>query len=229
MGITIAITIILVWGFHLFYSLNSVIIEPGNSYVYLHVLIQGFLYTGLFITGHDAMHKTVARGIKTNKFFGYLTCFLFAGLSFNRLLKNHKLHHKYPASEEDPDYSTKSQNFFYWFLLFMKRYVTITQLVIMAITFNLLKFLFSDISLIVFWVIPAFLGTFQLFYFGTYVPHKVPHTEEMMPHKARTQKGNLVLGFLSCYYFGYHYEHHESPTTPWWGLPRYKKTICTNE
>jgi beta-carotene ketolase (CrtW type) len=64
MGITIAITIILVWGFHLFYSLNSVIIEPGNSYVYLHVLIQGFLYTGLFITGHDAMHKTVAEGLR---------------------------------------------------------------------------------------------------------------------------------------------------------------------
>jgi beta-carotene/zeaxanthin 4-ketolase len=25
------------------------------------ILLQGYLYTGLFITGHDAMHGTVAR------------------------------------------------------------------------------------------------------------------------------------------------------------------------
>jgi beta-carotene ketolase (CrtW type) len=23
---------------------------------------------------------------------------------------------------------------------------------------------------------------------------------------------------ISCYFFGYHFEHHESPQTPWWRL-----------
>jgi beta-carotene ketolase (CrtW type) len=27
---------------------------------------------------------------------------------------------------------------------------------------------------------------------------------------------------LSCYFFGYHYEHHESPQTPWWKLYQIK-------
>ncbi|MCC5658983.1 fatty acid desaturase [Nostoc sp. XA010] len=27
---------------------------------------------------------------------------------------------------------------------------------------------------------------------------------------------------MSCYYFGYHQEHHEYPDVPWWKLPAYK-------
>ncbi|MHC1736383.1 MAG: fatty acid desaturase [Ignavibacteriaceae bacterium] len=223
MGIFIASTIIILWGAHLYYALTSVVPDPSNPYLYIHVIIQGFLFTGLFITGHDAMHNTVAKNRNVNKFFGYLTCFLFAGLSFKRLLKNHRLHHRYPATERDPDYSPGSQNIFRWMSLFMYHYVTVTQLIIMAVTFNLLKLFSNDISLIVFWVIPAFLGTFQLFFFGTYGPHKLPHTESMLPHKARSQKKNDFIAFISCYYFGYHYEHHESPGTPWWRLPVFKK------
>jgi beta-carotene ketolase (CrtW type) len=28
---------------------------------------------------------------------------------------------------------------------------------------------------------------------------------------------------LSCYFFGYHFEHHDSPGTPWWRLWRVKE------
>jgi beta-carotene ketolase (CrtW type) len=31
-----------------------------------------------------------------------------------------------------------------------------------------------------------------------------------------------VWAFVSCYFFGYHYEHHDSPATPWWLLWRVK-------
>jgi hypothetical protein len=34
------------------------------------------------------------------------------------------------------------------------------------------------------------------------------------------EKKNHVLAFFSCYFFGYHYEHHHSPGTPWWMLWR---------
>ncbi|MEL7193577.1 MAG: fatty acid desaturase, partial [Bacteroidota bacterium] len=32
------------------------------------------------------------------------------------------------------------------------------------------------------------------------------------------QKRNHMWAFLTCYFFGYHFEHHDSPNTPWWKL-----------
>jgi len=223
MGIIIAFIIIGIWASHLFFSLFYVNVDFTNPVFYLHVLLQGYLYTGLFITAHDAMHGTVSKNRFINKSIGSISTLLFAGLSYNKLIKNHFKHHKNPGEEADPDFYTKSQNFFIWWGTFLWRYTTITQLIIMAIVFNVLKIWFNEISIILFWIIPAFLGTFQLFFFGTYLPHKYPHTEKMQPHKARTQKRNHVWAMLSCYFFGYHYEHHESPRTPWWKLYKMKK------
>jgi len=223
MGIIIAFIIISIWASHLFYSLLYVNVDFTNPIFYLHILLQGYLYTGLFITAHDAMHGTVSKNKFINKSIGSISTLLFAGLSYNKLIKNHFKHHKNPGEEEDPDFYTKSQNFFIWWGNFLWRYTTITQLIIMAVAFNLLKIWFDEVSIIVFWIVPAFLGTFQLFFFGTYLPHKYPHTDKMQPHKARTQKRNHFWAMLSCYFFGYHYEHHESPKTPWWKLYKIKK------
>jgi beta-carotene ketolase (CrtW type) len=95
----------------------------------------------------------------------------------------------------------------------------------MAIIFNLLLHLagFSTPSLVAFWIIPAFLGTFQLFYFGTFLPHRRPHTEEMGKHRARSMTRNHLWAMLSCYFFGYHLEHHQSPGVPWWQLYKAKQ------
>lgn len=222
MGILIACAIILLWFSHLIYILNFIDIDLTNPFFYLHIFIQAYLYTGLFITGHDAMHGTVSSNKKVNKLIGITSTFLFAGLSYNRLIKNHFQHHKHPGEESDPDFYTRSQNFLVWWFWFMVRYTTLTQLLIMAAAFNILKIWFNDATLIFFWVLPAFLGTLQLFYFGTYLPHKYPHTENMIPHNARTQKKNHLWAMLSCYFFGYHHEHHESPKTPWWQLYKMK-------
>lgn len=222
MGIFIAIIIISIWASHLFYSLLYLNVDFKNPVFYLHILLQGYLYTGLFITAHDAMHGTVSKNKFINKIIGSISTLLFAGLSYNKLITNHFKHHKNPGEEADPDFYTKSQNFFIWWGTFLWRYTTITQLIIMAVAFNVLKIWFDQISIIAFWVVPAFLGTFQLFFFGTYLPHKYPHTENMQPHKARTQKRNHLWAMLTCYFFGYHYEHHESPRTPWWRLYKMK-------
>ncbi len=222
MGIIISLLILLLWISHLLYSL--IYAEPAlsNPVFYLHVILQGYLYTGLFITSHDAMHGNISRIRIVNTITGTLSAFLFAGLSYNKLLKNHRAHHTSPGLEDDPDFYGKSQNFFIWWVVFMKRYTTITQLIIMAALFNVLKIWFNESSIIAFWVVPAFLGTLQLFYFGTYIPHKYPHVHTMKPHNARTQKKNHLWGMLSCYFFGYHFEHHESPRTPWWQLYKLK-------
>lgn len=223
MGIAIAIIIISLWGAHLFYVLSYVAVDFTSPLFYLHVIFQSYLYTGLFITGHDAMHGTVARAKAVNSFFGYISTFLFAGLSYKMLQKNHLEHHRHPGEEGDPDFSMKTQNFWLWYFSFMKHYATILQIIIMAVLFNLLKLIFPEISIWFFWVIPAFLGSLQLFYFGTYKPHMKPHTEDMEPHKARSQKLNHLWAMLSCYFFGYHHEHHESPRTPWWQLYKLKE------
>lgn len=223
MGILIAFIIITLWAAHLFYSLNFVQVDFTNPVFYLHIFLQGYLYTGLFITGHDAMHRTVSRNRTINDSIGWISTLLFAGLSYNRLIKNHFMHHSKPGEENDPDFYTKSQNFFIWWAVFLIRYTTISQLIIMAVAFNVLATWFDKNSIISFWVIPAFIGTFQLFFFGTYLPHKYPHTENMKPHNARSQKLNHLWAMLSCYFFGYHNEHHERPATPWWKLYKLKE------
>ena len=222
MGVIIALTIHVFWILHLLYSL--IYVEPSltDPVFYFHILLQGYLYTGLFITSHDAMHGNVSRKGVINSMTGRLSSFLFAGLSYKKLLKNHEAHHRNPGQDNDPDFYNKSQNFFVWFFVFMKRYTTIAQLIIMALLFNVWKIWFSEAAIFSYWVIPAFLGTLQLFYFGTYIPHKFPHTSRMKPHNARTQKKNHIWGMLTCYFFGYHFEHHESLRTPWWQMYKLK-------
>lgn len=218
MGILIALSIISAWFMHSIYLLFFFSVEFTNSMLYVHILLQAYLYTGLFITGHDAMHGTIAKSKIVNTIFGWTASLLFAGLSYKKLIKNHWAHHKNPGTADDPDYYVPSQNFFRWWFAFLWRYSTIIQIVIMAVAYNVLKFWVHEINLILLWILPAILGTFQLFYFGTYVPHKLPHKDDMLPHNARTLKKNHVWAMLSCYFFGYHYEHHEFPRTPWWKL-----------
>jgi len=218
MGLFIAFMIISIWAGHLFYILEFVPVNYLSPWFYIHILLQTYFFTGLFITGHDAMHGTVSRYRPLNNAVGFFSVFLYAGMWYPRLIKNHYLHHQFPGTEQDPDFSPRSQNFFVWWARFMFKYLTIIQLVIMAAIFNILRIWYPDSSIIWFWVVPAVLSTFQLFYFGTYVPHKRPHTDDMQPHNARTLRKNHLWAMLSCYFFGYHHEHHMTPRIPWWRL-----------
>ncbi len=222
MGVIIALAIIILWISNLLISLFYSKVSLFSPLFYLHILLQAYLFTGLFITGHDAMHGTVSDKKYLNNIFGYISVFLFAGMWYPRLIRYHQQHHLHPGTDMDPDYSSRSQNFWIWWLRFMARYVTIIQLIIMAIIYNILRIWFSDASIIFFWVIPAFLATLQLFCFGTFIPHRRPHTEDMKPYNARTLRRNHLWAMLSCYFFGYHHEHHSSPETPWWKLYRMK-------
>lgn len=186
----------------------------------LGVLLQTHLYTGLFITAHDAMHGLVAPNKPLNKAIGRVAAGLFAFNWYDRLLPRHHNHHDHVASENDPDYHDgKHPGFWRWYLRFAVQYITLWQILLMAISFNLLKLILPTVPLVVFWIAPSILATFQLFYFGTYLPHKGEHAPDN-PHKARSQRPNHLWAFLSCYFFGYHYEHHHYPWLPWWKLPK---------
>lgn len=223
MGILMALLILFSWSGHLFFTLQNQPIALQDPWFWIHLVIQIWLFTGLFITAHDAMHGTVSKSKIMNSFLGVTSSMLYAGLWYPMLKKKHYLHHQHPASAQDPDYSVTNQYFLVWWYRFMKQYITIWQLLIMASLFNLGLLWFNEQQLIVFWIIPAILSTFQLFYFGTYRPHRMPHDTISEPHFSRSQKRNHLWAMISCYFFGYHLEHHASPGTPWWQLHRIKR------
>ena len=71
------------------------------------------------------------------------------------------------------------------------------------------------------WIAPQVLSTIQLFYFGTYLPHKGTFEPESFP--ARSNNYPHWLSLITCFHFGYHSEHHQHPYVPWWYLPTIRK------
>lgn len=217
-GLAIAMTIILLWSVSMWWLLH-LDITWRNPWVYVGLLVQTHLYTGLFITAHDAMHGVVSRNKRVNHAIGWVSAMLFSYNFYWRLYPKHHMHHRHVATDDDPDYHA-SERFIPWYFRFITSYVTIWQILLMALTFNLLKLVFPVPNLVMFWMVPAILATFQLFYFGTYLPHRGHHDNK---HRSGTLSQNHLWAFLSCYFFGYHYEHHDSPGTPWWQLWKVKE------
>lgn len=209
----VALIIMLLWSVSLVLLLNFEI-SWSNPLVYIGILLQTHLYTGLFITAHDAMHGLVSPNRRLNHAIGWICAILFSYNFYWRLFPKHHEHHRFVATDKDPDYH-ESDNFLIWYFSFAKQYVNIWQILLMAITFNILKLFLPTENLIVFWMLPAILSTFQLFYFGTYLPHRGKSDNE---HHSKSQEKNHFWAFISCYFFGYHFEHHDSPGTPWWQL-----------
>ena len=76
------------------------------------------------------------------------------------------------------------------------------------------------VNTLIFFAGCSILSAVQLFYFGTYLPHRGPHVNE---HRARSNDFSTLWSFLTCYHFGYHLEHHRYPMVPWWRLPTARK------
>lgn len=222
-GALIGMAIISLWFISLGVLLNMPV-SPFSPWIYLGVLVQTHLYTGLFITAHDAMHGVVSANRKVNKATGFVAALLFAYNWYPRLNRKHHQHHRFVATDDDPDYHTGG--FLPWYISFARQYVVIWQILAMAITYHTLLLFFDRPNLILFWIIPSVLSTLQLFYFGTYLPHKGEHGDDNK-YKSRSQSKNHVIAFFTCYFFGYHYEHHASPATPWWKLWKVKERLQT--
>ncbi|PST84585.1 fatty acid desaturase [Pedobacter yulinensis] len=215
-GLLAAACLIILWGVSLLLLL-SWDFSWQNPLAYIMVFVQMHLFTGLFITAHDAMHGSVSSNASLNTLAGRVCAFLYAGFFYDGLYERHHRHHRHVHTADDPDYAP--HGFWRWYFSFMLRYLSWIQLLIMAVIFNLLKIWFPEKNILLFWVAPALLSTLQLFYFGTYLPHKGEHDNA---HHARSQRKNHLAAFLSCYFFGYHLEHHEKPYLPWWQLYKTK-------
>jgi beta-carotene ketolase (CrtW type) len=217
-GVAIALLIVGAWAGLLGFLLAFYQPNWATPWPYVLALLQTHLYTGLFITAHDAMHGVVSPNRRVNKAIGVAAALLFAYNWFPQMLPKHHRHHRHVATPEDPDFHDGHHpGFVRWFVRFAWNYVTWWQIGLMALTYNVLKLVFPQANVIAFWMMPAVLATLQLFFFGTYLPHRGEHAPNNV-HKSRSQFRHHLWAFVSCYFFGYHYEHHDQPYLPWWRL-----------
>lgn len=193
------------------------------------VLILSWLSVGLFIVAHDAMHGSLAPGRpRVNLFWGRLTLLLYAGFWMDRLTSKHFAHHKHVGSERDPDFShTHPTAFWPWYRQFMLRYFGWREAAILTVlVWSYVLLLGAPVgNLLLFWAVPSLLSSVQLFYFGTFLPHRHEETPFADSHNARSNDYPAWLSLLTCFHFGYHREHHLSPGTPWWALPAKRREL----
>jgi beta-carotene/zeaxanthin 4-ketolase len=192
--------------------------------VFIWIWGRTFIQTGLFILAHDAMHGSlIPLSPRWNRRLGAIALGLYAGLSFDICCRNHAKHHRYPGQGQDPDFHDGiNSRPWQWYLKFMREYLSVVQglkfltivLIVGTIAFCLH---ISLLKLWLWWIFPLVLSSIQLFIFGTYLPHD--RMEDSNRHCARTIDYPVWWSFLSCYHFGYHWEHHEYPHTPWYRLP----------
>jgi len=191
------------------------------------IAVRTFLHTGLFIISHDAAHGTVFTPNRwLNDGIGKVAIALYGLLPYEKFVVNHGWHHCYPATAQDPDFHDGQHvGMIPWYVGFMKRYLdrhqNIRLLIGMTIIFHSIRLGFhvSAINLLVFWILPLLLSSVQLFYFGTYLPHRATQDGYKDDHQARSNNFPVLISFLTCYHFGYHWEHHQYPHLPWFKLP----------
>ena len=228
-GVFPAFLIIVFWFSALFLGFSRVQLEaPVDYLIYLWLFfIVDFLFVGLFIIGHDACHGTVAqKSYRLNLWIGRIAAFLYAGFIFDKLNSEHRAHHKNSGLTTDPDFHgprAGDANFLLWLLKFGRHYFSVFQIFYLPALGNVFMHVFKipDANVFYFWVAPSLLSALQLFYFGTFLPHR-NNPKEPSPDNfnARDTKLSWLWSLLTCYHFGaYHRTHHEKPNLPWFSLP----------
>lgn len=223
LGLGVALTVLGLWAGHVVYWVSRPEGSVAAWQAAIAIPVQTFLFVGLFITAHDAMHGVVfPANRRVNDTIGAVAVALYALFDFRKLREAHHRHHRHVGLPgDDPDFHDGvNTGYLRWYFTFLWTYMRVWQVVALAGVFHAIRlglgvhwpYLFA------FWMVPSLLSTLQLFTVGTWLPHREPHPVSDPP---RTRSLDLppVLSFFACYHFGYHREHHASPSTPWWRLP----------
>lgn len=179
----------------------------------------------VFITAHDAMHGAVApSNPKLNQLMGRLAGTLYAGLDYDSMRAAHHEHHAHTGlQEKDPDFHSGNPGLLPWAGKFIKRYLSIKQMVILNVMVGAVQISGAPYkNMVIFLLCAGLLSAAQLFYFGTFVPHRPPKDK---PQQVMTwEKSNptwattRLASFLTCYHFDCHVEHHGNPRLAWYEL-----------
>ena len=224
-SMAVSFTILTFWLISLIFCLKLNISDLSSISIFAGIYVRTFLHAGIFIIIHDSIHGVVSQSRKINSLMGWVAAGLYALLSYKTLAINHRQHHRYPATEKDPDFCVaNSHNYWLWYVSFMKNYQQGKQCWILflgmtIIFFSLIAFQVAIANILLFWVIPIILSSLQLFTFGIYLPHRPTEENYRDRHQARSNNYSVFMSFITCYHFGYHWEHHQYPHLPWYELP----------
>ena len=192
----------------------------------LLLVLLTWLSVGMYIVAHDAMHGSLWPARRAGgDMVGRLALLLYAGFSFGRIKPKHELHHRNPGSAQDPDFAVAhASQPLGWYLQFLVTYFGWRELAIMSLRVSAYMLLGASVwNILLFFAVPGILSSLQLFYFGTFLPHRHEEgsgeTRFADHHRARSNEFGYLLSLLTCFHFGYHHEHHLQPGTPWWRLP----------
>jgi len=191
------------------------------------ILLQCWLSVGLFIVAHDTMHGSLAPKYPwLNRAIGRFCVFIYAGFSYDNLYENHHAHHRHAGTAEDPDFDVEhSSSFWPWYVKFFRHYFGWREFGVLFVVVAIYVFILRERfpTTLLFWALPAILSSVQLFYFGTYRPHRIDDIPFEDRHRARSNDFGPLLSLLTCFHFGYHHEHHDKPWVPWWKLPSQRR------
>ena len=225
-GLCSAAFLLLGWLATMVSLLNVRVGQMSGWLVVTAVVLRTILQTGLFITGHDAMHGVLLPSKpRWNHRIGALTLALYAALPYRSCLANHQRHHRWTATAADPDFHCDPHaGVVRWYCRFMAGYLSRCQMAWLLVSWSLLVVLAHSVNpaawlnVLVFCTLPLVLSSLQLFLFGTYLPHRRQRAPAHAPQPASL---NLPpwLSLLACFHFGYHREHHDHPSLAWFELP----------
>ena len=190
------------------------------------VLIRTLLQTGLFIVGHDAMHRVLVPSRPAlNDRIGAVALGLYAALPYGPCRQNHHQHHQAPGGDLDPDvHGNRSAPVWSWYGRFMAGYLSYGQFAALLAGWGVValgaRCLLATpmVNVLLFCTLPLLLSSLQLFFVGTYLPHR-NQAPASNPHQAISLDWPEWVSLLACYHFGYHLEHHEAPQLCWFQLP----------
>lgn len=229
-NVAISSAVIMGWA-SLFHEALFVVKDISSVEGVMMVPCLAFMYTGIFITGHDAMHGNITRNQIVNDAIGHVCMNLYAGFDFDEMRHKHMLHHLNTGiTKEDPDFHKGNPAVYAWFISFMLEYFNAKQILKLILFVQVLKANGApDENLYAYMALCGMLSSLQLFYFGTYIPHKPPgdNLDEVMnwEKSKSTTKTTRLESFLTCFHFDCHFEHHAIPQVPWFELWNVKEQL----
>ncbi|MGI0480397.1 fatty acid desaturase [Geminocystis sp. CENA526] len=222
LSLMIALLIIICWGVTISFGLMGDFTTLYFLAIIFLILLQTFFNTGLFIIAHDGMHGILysPNGF-LNDSIARLALLLYAGLSYDVLREKHYLHHRFTGTNLDPDFHHHNSNFFLWYGKFMTKYVSFWHLCCLSFSVLIIVYFLqiSWLNLLIFWALPLILSSLQLFFFGTFLPHRFHGENYHSLSSIESLHLPILLSLITCYHFSYHQEHHRYPFIPWWQLP----------
>ena len=225
-GALLAGAITLAWLLSLVACLWLDLAGLNPALVVVAILVRTFLHTGLFIIGHDAMHRVLVPSRPAlNDRIGAVALGLYAALPYGPCRQNHHQHHQAPGGDHDPDvHGNRSAPIWSWYGRFMAGYLSYGQFAALLAGWGVValgaRWWMGTpmVNVLLFCTLPLLLSSLQLFFVGTYLPHR-NQAPASNPHQAISLDWPEWLSLLACYHFGYHLEHHEAPQLCWFQLP----------